>query len=82
MLEVLDKFESGSLTSTQVEESMDFHAEALERIGMKEITAIRELSYQLVVSDLDAGDEDDIDAPDVKDILKRYREFLKKLPIG
>ena len=40
MLEVLDKFESGSLTSTQVEESMEFHVQALERIGMEEIDAI------------------------------------------
>ena len=31
---------------------------------------------------MDDGDEDYSGAPNVKDILKRYREFLKKLPIG
>ena len=48
MQDVLTKYERGELNTIDVEESMEFHCQALEKIGFKGIDKIRYLNYQLV----------------------------------
>lgn len=80
MEDVLKKYEMGGISPIEVENSMEFHAQALENISSKEINAIRELTYQLVIGHMSDEYEEYCDAPAIEDILKRFRDLLNNLP--
>ena len=58
---------------------MEFHCQALEKIGFKGIDKIRDLNYQLVNSDMMDGDEY-FDSMKVEDFIKEFREYISTLP--
>ena len=65
MFEVLNHYEAGKLSPDQVEESLQFHLDALEGIGSKEDRKLNDLTYRLVVADMSEGEEQFVDGETV-----------------
>ena len=81
MLQLVDRHESGSLTSVEVECAFEYHMSALEQIGSREIDASRDLTYRLVEADLSENGDDNFEIEeDTTQVRAEMRNFLQSLP--
>jgi hypothetical protein len=80
MLRIIDDHESGRIKSSEGERDFESHMQALESIGLTEIRIARDLTYRLVTSWFDDGDEQFGSDDDVATIRADMRAFLRSLP--
>ncbi len=80
MHQLLDAYEAGEMSPEQVEKSVQFHMEALERLPYKRIKEADSLCHRLVTVHMLMGEEEFISPEEVRDVLKQFRAFLSALP--
>ncbi len=80
MLQIVDNHESGRIRSTDLERDFETHMQALESIRLNEIRMARSLTYRLVTSWFDDGDEQFGSDADVAIVRADIRAFLRSLP--
>jgi len=82
MLDSIEKYESGKLTATDLEQSLETHMRALEGIGSREISASRDLAYRIVKAHL-VDDAQEFEGDEkVSEVVGELRQFLRSLPGG
>jgi hypothetical protein len=82
MLELTQTYESGKISSTDLEDALSFNMQALERIRSRDIDAFRSLTYRLVYAHFWDGGEEFKDQERVSKVLLELRNFLRSLPDG
>ena len=80
MLDSPGEYEADRMSSEQVQRFIEFQMEGLERIGLREIHAARELTHRLVSAHFSDGVEEFIDVEQVRILLSDLRRFLRSLP--
>ena len=80
MRQIIDDHEAGRITSSDVEREIEKHMQALEGIGLPEIHESRNLTYRLVTSWFNDGDEQYGNEEDVADVRAKMRDFFRALP--
>jgi hypothetical protein len=80
MQRILDEYESGLITPTEVERAIEFHMQGMDRIDLATVRASRRLSYRLVTAHLSDGETDFKDAEVVSSVLRDFGRFIQSLP--
>lgn len=78
---LLDRFEAQELSTTDVENAIEHHMQALEGIDLEATHRARRLCHQLVSSDLSEAERELIDCEEVSHVLIEFRHFLDALPV-
>jgi hypothetical protein len=80
MLRVVDDYEAGRISPEEVERALEFHMQALERIGLPSIHEVRTFAHRLVAAHLSDGQMEFKDDERVQSVLDELRGFLRSLP--
>jgi hypothetical protein len=80
MLQIIDDHEAGRITSSDVERGIENHMQAMEGIGLPEIHESRNLTYRLVISWFNNGDEQYGNEEDAAGVRAKMRDFFRALP--
>ena len=77
--EILEEFSRGRLTATEVEGTVERSIQAMEGLSSRDVDHSRDLTYRLVVAELEDESEGSAKSPQAQTALKALKGLLDEL---